>query len=421
LIVFLVSGATYGIHAEILIKPDDANINYYGRFDMSNAPNSVRFNWPGSIIEAVFTGSSIGVELDDGGGSYFNVEIDGEVVDTITPSSATRRMIKTDLSSGTDHSVRIILRTNGKDCSFGGFYLADGNALADKPEKPTRKMEFIGYSWAAGNVVGSTTSNDLRYFNACLTYARMTSKAFHAQDILVARGGCGLANGYGATMENRYPQTLCDVAGAWDFSSWIPDVVVMFLGINDFNNGTNDGDFISAYKRLITTVRNNYTDVPIVLIGLDENQNGHNILNNTREVADSFSDILTFSSPVRLGNATALWQHPTPSQHRQISDALIPVITEATGWDTVPPVGTTGRQPRKNVSCRRQYACAPVKTVQNVVMLPIEMTGIRKKVVAYDCRGRLVQSIVTSERKIMVREDLGLLPGMYLISVQRMQ
>ena len=76
IIVCLVSWATDHVYAEVLIKPDDPNINYYGRYNFSNSPNAVKFNWPGSIIETCFPGPSIGVEMNDGDTNYFNIEID---------------------------------------------------------------------------------------------------------------------------------------------------------------------------------------------------------------------------------------------------------------------------------------------------------------------------------------------------------
>ena len=408
------------IPAEVLVKPGNDGINYYGRFAMSDDGLSVDFNWPGSIIEAKFTGTTIGVELDDGGGSYFNVELDGTVIDTLSPSSATRRMIADDIDENTPHTIRIILRTNGKNCTFGGFYLADGHQLSDKPEKPMRKIEFIGDSWTAGDVVGTSSTNDLKYFNAALTYARLTSIAFHSQDMLIARGGCGLVNGYGAVMQERYPQTLCDASGAWDFSSWTPDIVVMFLGINDFNKGTADNTFIAAYQRLITTVRDNYTNLPVVLVGLNETIQGHHHLNIVKKVAEDFSDVTVFSSPIRLNNAKALWQHPTPAQHKEISDSLIPVIMEITGWDTVPPV-TTGASPLETVRQRHHFnrSHTLIKTTAGTVAFPDEFTGTVKKVSVYDCSGRMRYRTTTSERKLFLRKDAGLPEGMFIISIDR--
>lgn len=84
------------------MKPDNSSINYYGRLDRSDAATALRFNKPGSSIEAAFSGLVIGVELNDGGGSYFNVEIDGVVVDMLNPSTTTKRTIRTDLSTTND-------------------------------------------------------------------------------------------------------------------------------------------------------------------------------------------------------------------------------------------------------------------------------------------------------------------------------
>jgi hypothetical protein len=178
--VFLTTGIAC---AEVLIRPNDANINYYGRFDFSRSADSVAFDWPGAIIEAVFPGPSIGVELKDNG-SYFDVEIDGVKRDSLPPSAVTHRTISTTLTPA-DHTIRIALRTNGYRCSFRGFYIADGKVLAAKPAQPVRKMEFIGDSWTAGDVVLQPAGGSTAYlwsFEATLTYARLTSRAFHAQD-----------------------------------------------------------------------------------------------------------------------------------------------------------------------------------------------------------------------------------------------
>ena len=129
------------IHADTLVAATDTGINYYGRFERNAGASSVKFNWPGSIIEASCPGPTAGIELSDGG-AYFDVEIDGIRGDSLPPSSSTRRIIATNLSDS-PHQIRIILRTNGQTCAFGGFYLANGKHLGEKPQQPSRKIEFI--------------------------------------------------------------------------------------------------------------------------------------------------------------------------------------------------------------------------------------------------------------------------------------
>ncbi len=414
LVLFLVLTATGTICAEVLIKPNDANINYYGRFDLSNSSSVVKFNWPGSIIEASFPGPSIGVELNDGGGSYFNVEIDGVLLDSLAPTTNTHRSIKTDLSTTVNHTIRITLRSNGwQTCSFGGFYLQDGKKLSDKPVKPSRKIEFIGDSWTAGNVMLQTSGADnQKYYNAARSYARLTSQAFHAQDMLVARGGCGLvkSNGSDANMPTRYPKTLCDGTTTWDFTSWIPDLVVIFLGINDFNNGVTDAYFKTAYTSFITTVRSHYQNVPIILIGL-----AGNVLTDVQSVAQSFSKVYTYSSPVTLANAKALWMHPDVAQHRQIADGLIPVVKQATGWDTVPPVSVEPVTTKQITQHITETNTSIIKTpLGNIVFDPM-FSGMLKEVSIYNCSGRLVGKCFTLAQNVMVTKEFGIPPGVYIV------
>ena len=47
-------------YADVLIAPDDPGINYYGRFDFSDA-RKPRYNWSGAVIEANVPGPLIGM------------------------------------------------------------------------------------------------------------------------------------------------------------------------------------------------------------------------------------------------------------------------------------------------------------------------------------------------------------------------
>jgi len=396
---------------EVLIKPNDQNINYYGRFDLSNSSTTVKFNWPGSIIEAGFPGPSIGAELTDGGG-YFNVEIDGVLVDSLSPSNGTHRTIRTNLSTTVNHTIRLIGRTSGATYTFGGFYLAAGKTLASKPAQPTRKIEFIGDSWTAGDVIGETDGMpyDWKYFNASLTYARVTSLAFHAQDKLIARGGVGMvkSNDNAPTIPARYPQTVCDVQGNWNFTSWIPDLVVIFFGINDFNNGVTDADFKTTYTNFINTVRGHYANAPIILIGL-----AGNVLNDVKAVAQSFTNVYAFSSPITLANASAMSRHPNRAQHRIIADSLIPLVKKVTGWDTTPPVKTTVPNPPRGSMAG--ISTSIIRTSLDKITFQSNLSGMIKEIIVFDCSGHLLRKQVTNKQTVSLSGDFGLSRGAYII------
>jgi len=337
LFVFFIFFCTVeNLFAEILIPPNDSNVNYYGRFDSTSA-TAYNFNWPGSTIEACFPGPSIGVELGSGATScYFNVEIDGVLVDSLVPNTATHRTIRTNLSTS-NHTIRIILRNEDYTCSFGGFYIVNGSKLV-KLAKPARKIEFIGDSWTAGYEDGSATTADNKYCNAALSYGRVTSRAFYAQDHITARRGCGMAISLSGdpTMPTRFPKTLMDGTALWNFTKWAPDVVTIFLGINDYNSGVTDANFKTAYTGFINTVRSKYANVPVICIAVNDLGN---IYTDVQQVAAGFTNVTVMRSPITFAAATALWNHPSVAQQHIIADSLIRRIKGVTGWDTIAPTG----------------------------------------------------------------------------------
>src|SRR5205823_4664480 len=64
--------------AGVAVSPDDRNLQYTGRVDVSN-PRAPVITWPATQVAGNFTGTSLAVTLDDEKGqNYFNVFLDGE-------------------------------------------------------------------------------------------------------------------------------------------------------------------------------------------------------------------------------------------------------------------------------------------------------------------------------------------------------
>ncbi|MBW8888039.1 MAG: hypothetical protein JF616_09820 [Fibrobacteres bacterium] len=355
--------------ADILLAPDNPAINYYGRFDFSN-PKAPRFDWSGSAIEfTVAATASVGMEMADGAG-YYDVEIDGTIQATpINANSASSKKYALAAGLSADkHLIRVIRRNEPYPniATFGGVYLADGGSLAATP-KPTRKMEFVGDSWTAGYFNEACTEQQANT-NTNKAWARLTSKAFHAQDIIVAESGIGLAKSLSGktVMPKKYPDTF-DTIGtvptpAWDFA-WKPDIVSVFLGINDKNAGATDQQFATAMHDFVTTIRGHYPDAAILFISATGGM-------------DAAAKSAVAAETTSLGHKRVYWQecktvgsgcqyHPTLAQHQEIANTMIARIMGITGWDTtlasVPirgkravkkKTGRTGRIPAARVDGR---------------------------------------------------------------------
>ncbi|MBN2037247.1 MAG: hypothetical protein JW768_10940 [Chitinispirillaceae bacterium] len=346
LLLYVVPAVT---RAEVLVPASDPNINYFGRFDASTA-SQVRFNWSGTIIEASFPGPSIGISLTDGQADY-DVEIDG-VLDTVlrTVSSVTRYTISTSLSGGS-HTIRIMQRSENhwNVAVFGGFYLADGKTLLPAPAKPQRKIEFIGDSHTAGygNESPSRTcsSQELRaYTNANTGFGGLVTKAFRGQGMLLGYSGAGMVRNYAdpnPASEKPYPffydSTLGNVAGAWDFSRWIPDLVVICLGTNDYSTSPYPVTtvFTDAYHAFISRVLGHYPSAAVLCVATHTGPVDNYIRQIVAAETTSLGHKKVFYAeyPQTLGLTGCDW-HPSVADDRLIAKALIDTIRSRLGWDT---------------------------------------------------------------------------------------
>ncbi len=134
-----------------LIPPNNPNIQYFGRWDMADSLHP-RYSWPGVYIVAEFSGTTIGIRIADGT-DYFNVYIDGKLHGVFHGTNpAETDYVLADSLPNTHHTFLLSRRniTFEKPYTFCGIILYNDAALFPPPPKPSRKIEFIGDSFTAG-------------------------------------------------------------------------------------------------------------------------------------------------------------------------------------------------------------------------------------------------------------------------------
>jgi lysophospholipase L1-like esterase len=333
------------------ISPTDPLIRYTGRIDFTD-PNRPAFDWPAVTIEAAFEGSSAAVLLEDGL-NFYNVTIDGQSSVLQTFPDQQRYVLAEGLSAG-EHTLRLTKRTEtfyGTPV-FLGFELDPGRELLPLPPRPERRIEFIGDSITAG--YGSEGTSPTCIFspdteNAELTYAAMTAAGLDAEYVILAISGIGIVRNYNAgdsmtpgTMLSYYEGTTTDRdTRKWDFTSWVPQAVVINLGTNDFSTTPHPvGEvFLRGYTDLVIKVRNRYPDAHIFAIAgpimVDPAEP------TIRSVVTQMNEVLGDDRVhfVPIENTLELsavdygcdW-HPNASGQRKIADQLRPFIAEKLGW-----------------------------------------------------------------------------------------
>ncbi|MBD3239506.1 MAG: hypothetical protein GF331_02900, partial [Chitinivibrionales bacterium] len=274
-VAFLLCSAL-SLAAQTLIHPDHEHIRYVGRVDFTNVKQP-RFDWPGVYFETRFEGTSLGLRFDRGN-SDLDVYIDGDSVATIDEGGGE---LTFDIAAGladTLHDLLVSKRNEGGAVVFYGLVLDDGKGLVAPAPRLQRRFEFLGDSYVAcyGCESRVTECTDVgAYTDAYDSYAAQTSRALGAEYSLIAMSGRGLLHNAGDPMlvsvdnvPSHYDRTLKSYpTPAWDFAVWVPDIVVIALGVNDLRDPAVPvprDTFTTHYRQLIARIQTNYPGVDIV-------------------------------------------------------------------------------------------------------------------------------------------------------------
>lgn len=332
-----------------LISPNNPNLQYFGRFDFSN-PSEVAFEWPGVYIGAAFQGTSCKVILR--GNDLFDVLIDGKPVAVIKSRPQTDTIIAANGLEDKTHQLLLKKRSESSSPSFfGGLILDSGKTVVPSPAPPERKIEFIGDSYTAGfaNEYGSrecppdkADSIITSFTNTNMAFGPQVASYFNAQYQINAISGKGLVRNYNGLNPGKefpfyYEKTLLSSNDKnWNFSKWKADVVVIGIGINDFQADPPYADstrFDSAYVQLLTKLRKNYPGVKFICCATKVWPTDalipriKSIVENQKK--RGHKDIWYFEYSTENN---ALYGHPGIKDHQSIAKGLIPLIAEATNW-----------------------------------------------------------------------------------------
>jgi hypothetical protein len=329
------------------IPANNPLIQYSGRFDFSN-PRAPKFDWPGVSITAAFHGTSIGFLLDDPGNTY-DVHLDGNPV-TVWSTSPDQHLYTLGPLPAGDHLVKVVKRTEALFglVTFKGLVLSAGAVLSTPPGLPGRKVETIGASYVCGYGVEAPSTQCeslLPYENATKAFGVLVAQDLQAEYHIEAFSGKGVVrnNADPLTLSAHpfpplFDQTLCaDPKSTWDFSKWIPNVILVELGVNDFSTEpqANRKEFSHGYFAFLKHIREKYPKAFIFCVApegwppplattVDEVVEKRNI------GGDKNIQLITYPpvAPDEMGCDS----HPNVAAQRKIADIITAAIKKTMDW-----------------------------------------------------------------------------------------
>jgi hypothetical protein len=339
-----------------LIPASDPRIAVMGRVDSTVAPR-LRMGYPGVTLRVGFEGPSLAmVVASNTTNSHVGVFVDGGAPRVVhLPQGETEVTLADGLSLG-EHTLDVVHRTETWQgvVTVVGFRLGPAGRLLDPQPWPRRRMLFIGDSVTCGERADRGDGYEQDRFatsDAYRSYGMLLARTLDAQCHLVCYGGRGLTRDWQGRRDVLNAPQFFDLAvpddlaaPVWDHSRYVPDVVVVSLGTNDFNLALGEfperEEWVGAYARFVRAIRVRYPDAHVFLT---EGAIVNDVTEPIRpqksvlraylaETATRLADprVHVFESKHYAGDASDA--HPTGAQHAAMARDIEPIIRSIVGW-----------------------------------------------------------------------------------------
>lgn len=333
--------------AATLLPKDSSLIEFYGRWLIEN--NQARTSAPGASVQFSFEGTSIYAEIE--GESYWVIEIDGHEHSSILTGVKQKYALAENLPTG-KHQVTLSKKSETPTTEITLFSLSTNKeGVFTKPRRrPNRRIEFIGDSFTVGYGNEAKNAMDGDVFektNATKSFAYLLGKSLLADIQINAFSGRGLVQNYANhTPEwsalKLYEYTIPGIAEKqpnaplWDYNSWHPHVIVIFLGINDYQGDfshTKPAVFDSVYSAFLDQLRSKHPGVKFLLLSTKV-WPGDDLTPRIEAIVQAqkrkgFKDI---ECHLMTSENTALDGHPSEYSHQNMANQIRPIIARLGKW-----------------------------------------------------------------------------------------
>ncbi len=226
----------------------DSNLKFIGRWDKSD-DTAFHSYWGGAYLRAKFDGTSVKVNADSAaGGPNLLVSLDGEA-----PHEA-REINLTGLKN-TVHTLVVGAPNQNSEVILRGLTLDAGARTLPVETRPI--IEFIG---------DSITTGGGQKLPSTVNYAWMSAENLGADHTQIAFSGRALTSGFGCGADplgldaayfrlKNFNHLDEKPAVLWDFSAYIPQIVVINLGQNDQCGGESPDVMARSYADFLAEIR----------------------------------------------------------------------------------------------------------------------------------------------------------------------
>ncbi|WP_151737690.1 SGNH/GDSL hydrolase family protein [Paenibacillus tengchongensis] len=324
----------------------------------------------GSGVEFSFTGKKAvitikGDQIAEGATNQARIGIEVNGVRVVEEQIMQPVKAYTVFESGTEQQVTVrVLKLS--EAAMSTAAIQEIAVDAEEGIQPTpgnvHRIEFIGDSITCG--YGVDDEHELHPFatateDVTKAYAYLTAQALEADYSMVSYSGYGIISGYTdndqkltthlltdyyeklAKSEGRLDGTLDPLKVSWDFSRFVPELIVINLGTNDDSYTKDDAarqaEYAEQYAEFLKKVRRNNEGATILCtLGIM----GDRLFPWLEQAVDSYTEttgdtnIATMKFDVQLAaDGYAADFHPSQATHRKAAQRLAAHIKGLMNWD----------------------------------------------------------------------------------------
>lgn len=358
LLIFLILAGTCTVSAQeteyTLLT--EAYVRPLGGTEVVSAGRSMNFSSSG--ISFCFTGTKAEIHVSQVIRNtssaydeiYFTVEVDGKRLDERLALPQTGWFTIADNLENREHTLEMRRSDEGaRGRVWADKIRVDGENGVRPTQTRARRMEFIGDSYTVGyGNMPMGISNEGRYGkngDNYYTYAAYTARHYNADYQIAAYSGKGAYINYpGTDIQNEMADMIKyadvkidgsgDTPGEWDYSSYRPQIVSVFLGTNDEHGISVQSDeavktqyeqnFSKTYKNMIMNIREKYPMAHIILISKPSGcmKSAIDAIYNDISQADRYIHRFVFDTFPTSG----IHSHPNAEEHMAMSEKLTAFI-----------------------------------------------------------------------------------------------
>ncbi|MDD3122232.1 MAG: SGNH/GDSL hydrolase family protein [Candidatus Izemoplasmatales bacterium] len=304
---------------------------------------------------------------------YFIVFLDGETDPTkgntfILYASEVSYTLVSGLGEGYHH-IRIVKRSEATDSVFSLKSISTDGSFAALPTEKTLKIQFIGAStmMGYGNLAAKPSeSKSTENSNGMFAYPYLTSYMLDSEISILGASGWGISRGYNTggvidavkNIPNAFDYVGIDnnaevltALPKWNQSSFVPNIIVVNLGSNDFNSSGYDSmssvnqtafveQFVINYVDFLTKLHTYFPDA-IIICAYGILSDNTAIENATLEVVSeantAFSSVYGFKMTTGsvLDFSFGSDYHPSIQTHLVAANDLVNFILEITSYERI--------------------------------------------------------------------------------------